>query len=119
MRSSTSTRKIKHVRPGKARKFVRWEITEKPDIKSPEVGVVRTRRAVYTENKTAYAIYLKLIRLFPKRHKPKYKTAYAKIVNGISQNSKRHMPKCEKYYVVLKKHTGVFNLNVYDKMKKA
>jgi transposase len=32
---------------GKERKFVKWEITEKLDIKPPEVKVIQTRRAVY------------------------------------------------------------------------
>lgn len=32
---------------GKERKFVRWEISEKLDIKPPEIKVIQTRRAVY------------------------------------------------------------------------
>jgi transposase len=32
---------------GKERKFIRWEISEKLDIKPPEVKVIQTKRAVY------------------------------------------------------------------------
>jgi transposase len=32
---------------GKQRKFIKWEITEKLDIKPPEIKVIQTRRAVY------------------------------------------------------------------------
>jgi transposase len=32
---------------GKMRKFIKWEISEKLDIKPPEVKVIRTKRAVY------------------------------------------------------------------------
>jgi len=32
---------------GKSRKFIKWEISEKLDIKPPEVKVIQTKRAVY------------------------------------------------------------------------